>query len=670
MSTLELQYQSPRQGSKPIALGTRLAAAVNVLDFGAVGDGATNDTAAIEAALASVNQTGGTLFFPAGTYLIENTIKLGLDNRIGLAGETGSVIQAVKPDPQGPSWQEMFRFNRAINGITLTNLEFDGNQVVSQVVRISNNDQNTVTGEIQAVGCIFANALQTTDTPYFSSGLYMSGPFASIQIDRCTMRNITSIQPDQDRPQCSGATVAMESGQVAYSKNVVFTDCQFIDIHNATMADSDGIQVLSTQPDGPNASVLVVKGCRFTNCKGRGIKSQVKNCTVVANTFYRDAYNGNQEIDLQFSGGTVSGNLFYCDGYRADNTINATIRPDNFSNFVAADNLFIFINVEGNQVISNTAVNAQNNLRNISIANNMVVGVAAWFAYFYVPQADDNFVSVTGNTITGVTGGFIGTAVYVDGSPTTPPVVLRGAFTQNAVNTPGSVGVALGPGTEIRPDIWAANSQMTAPAAGTTQNITLGKNPQGPGTIETYGYQDEPAIDVSFVNMLSNFGADSQALQFTFLTDGEAIADLGWSSNSTTFAQMFEWADGNPCAEDRRGWTVTLEGDKMRPAQACDEIIGVVAEQAALIGDRAGTEWQGKFLRDALGSYELDERGRRCLNPAYDPNRAYVPRSRRKQWSSVALAGKVRVRVGQPVGPRWLKTREIGDQVEEWLIRS
>ena len=45
-------------------------APVNVLDFGAIGDGVANDTVAIQAALASMQSTGGELFFPKGTYKI------------------------------------------------------------------------------------------------------------------------------------------------------------------------------------------------------------------------------------------------------------------------------------------------------------------------------------------------------------------------------------------------------------------------------------------------------------------------------------------------------------------------------------------------------------------------------------------------------------------------
>ena len=55
----------------PRSLEDRFADVVNVKDFGAVGDGITDDTVAIQAAIDSV---GKTVFLPSGTYLIKNTL--------------------------------------------------------------------------------------------------------------------------------------------------------------------------------------------------------------------------------------------------------------------------------------------------------------------------------------------------------------------------------------------------------------------------------------------------------------------------------------------------------------------------------------------------------------------------------------------------------------------
>src|SRR5437016_1357060 len=42
----------------------------SVKAFGAVGDGTTDDTAAVRAAFAAVPAAGGTVYFPPGTYII------------------------------------------------------------------------------------------------------------------------------------------------------------------------------------------------------------------------------------------------------------------------------------------------------------------------------------------------------------------------------------------------------------------------------------------------------------------------------------------------------------------------------------------------------------------------------------------------------------------------
>jgi hypothetical protein len=73
-------------------------AVANVLDYGAVGDGLTNDRAAVQAAIDALAATGGTVYFPEGTYLITGAaldtpeIYLNADN-IELVGcGSGSTI--------------------------------------------------------------------------------------------------------------------------------------------------------------------------------------------------------------------------------------------------------------------------------------------------------------------------------------------------------------------------------------------------------------------------------------------------------------------------------------------------------------------------------------------------------------------------------------------------
>lgn len=82
----------------------KLSDTVNVFDFGAVGDGVTDDTAAIQAAIDSLPGTGGVVFFNPGTYLISSTLTastgvlLNGQNRTDLSANTnGSGTVASRP---------------------------------------------------------------------------------------------------------------------------------------------------------------------------------------------------------------------------------------------------------------------------------------------------------------------------------------------------------------------------------------------------------------------------------------------------------------------------------------------------------------------------------------------------------------------------------------------
>ena len=66
----------------------------NAKDFGAVGDGVTDDTSAIQAAIDAVSaKGGGTVFLPDGNYLVSNSgsgISVSLKTQVTLQGETNT----------------------------------------------------------------------------------------------------------------------------------------------------------------------------------------------------------------------------------------------------------------------------------------------------------------------------------------------------------------------------------------------------------------------------------------------------------------------------------------------------------------------------------------------------------------------------------------------------
>lgn len=153
---------------------------------------------------------------------------------------------------------------------------------------------------------------------------------------------------------------------------------------------------------------------------------------------------------------------------------------------------------------------------------------------------------------------------------------------------------------------------------------------------------------------------DSGGTAFRLSQDGNGYCDGAWVGGGADYAEFFEWSDGNPEDEDRRGCSVVLaDAGRIRLARTGEQPFGVVSATPSLIGGSDGDRWSGQLLRDRFGTLLRDARGQVQPNPAYDPTRPYVPRRCRREWAVIGLLGKLRLRPGQPVDPRWIKLRDL-----------
>ena len=173
----------------------------------------------------------------------------------------------------------------------------------------------------------------------------------------------------------------------------------------------------------------------------------------------------------------------------------------------------------------------------------------------------------------------------------------------------------------------------------------------------------------NFLRVSTSSASDNE---FFLTGDGNGYADGNWNAGGADYAEYFEWSDGNSSDEDRRGYTVVLDGNKVRIAtssDSTDNIIGVVSGHPTMVGDTAWNKWIGKYQRDDYNAYVRDSNGDRVLNSSYDDTQTYISRKDRKEWDTIGLVGKLRIRKGQPTGTRWLKMRDVSDTIEEWLVR-
>ena len=79
MALTQDKFQQAGTGAVNRTVESKLNETVSVLDFGAVGDGVTDDTAAIQAAINAASNSGGKVYFPQGQYAITDQLYLYYD---------------------------------------------------------------------------------------------------------------------------------------------------------------------------------------------------------------------------------------------------------------------------------------------------------------------------------------------------------------------------------------------------------------------------------------------------------------------------------------------------------------------------------------------------------------------------------------------------------------
>lgn len=108
------------------------------------------------------------------------------------------------------------------------------------------------------------------------------------------------------------------------------------------------------------------------------------------------------------------------------------------------------------------------------------------------------------------------------------------------------------------------------------------------------------------------------------------------------YSETYEWLDGNPKNEDRRGLFVTLEGKFIRLATSEDDyILGAISATPSICGDTYDMHWQGKYQKDIFGVLKRDKKGNLILSEDFDPNQVYIPQSSRREKAKVGTHGKL-----------------------------
>lgn len=159
-------FQQAGMGATPTTVQSKLREHVSVKDFGAVGDGLTDDTAAIQAAINEcVARGGGQVYFDAGVYLITSGLTatkgvvLNGQSRTDVSSNTnGGGVATARPMIYwgGPSGGYMYAVRPASIGDCVwgggsVDIEWNGGDAAAVAVHLDNTKYAVFDGKVRQV---------------------------------------------------------------------------------------------------------------------------------------------------------------------------------------------------------------------------------------------------------------------------------------------------------------------------------------------------------------------------------------------------------------------------------------------------------------------------------------------------------------------------------------
>lgn len=256
-----------------LALKQSLIGFYNVKDYGAIGNGTTNDTTAIQAAVtASIAATGNAnIIFPNGRYKVNSIITIDIStanvNILGYNSELVSGISSV-----GSAVLKISSASKVfIDGLSI---DFNSNAVVHYGLIVGDNANNKYVGVARIENCDFYNfgvinqrGILLENTP-FISGVAGNFNLPSATISNCNFYNKNLLGAAVNYTTNILYGIAIQFGEQTDYARVI--NCNFNYI---------SIGVYSTA--GANMDIT---GCNFLGCLPKQSSTYVFGCVYIPNT--------------------------------------------------------------------------------------------------------------------------------------------------------------------------------------------------------------------------------------------------------------------------------------------------------------------------------------------------------------------------------------------------
>jgi hypothetical protein len=314
---------------------------LSVRDFGARGDGVTNDQPAIAAAVAAA-PTGGAVYFPAGTYLVQDTVKVrrgqvtlwgegptsvikhgsGIGLNLGPDGQAlmGIIVERLKFVGVPGKYKEDGNEGTAIlihgpkdtlindcdfqgSGYAVNNAGDPGTTYGTRVENCRVNGWGSVAifcnGGEQVVGCQLIQDDPDRLGERSSHGMYIHSGASDVTVSDTLIQNArkygAQIYGEKEgstiprvhfqrvtfKDCANGITMQNFPSWAARAKDILIRDCHFLGAYNGpalSIKQGDGVDVLNCQIDGGPVGIALG---RWEGADPRGWLSDVR---ITANT--------------------------------------------------------------------------------------------------------------------------------------------------------------------------------------------------------------------------------------------------------------------------------------------------------------------------------------------------------------------------------------------------
>lgn len=338
--------------------------AFDVKGYGAVGNGATNDTNAIHAAKTAAG-VGGTVYFPAGTYMVTNLLADVADQSWRL--DSNATIKMTTAADDAANWC----LKITASGVTVTGGNFD-----------ASNGSTAVAGNHTGIAA-FADDVTIRNVSVTGSA-WMG--IAGYDSDRFSVHDCTVIDSYRTGIWFQNS-VTGTAHDISICNNVVDSSAGYL--------DSDaGIGIRGEDYLTTNVSGIVVSGNTITMPTDPTIQTgcilfrACKDYVASSNVCYGAGFG----LTAPWANSAViSGNVFRGFNY------NGVELPGEISNVVVSDNIF---DPDGQDAESGIETSS-GNVSNVSITGNSFLGFGALaFPIRFGTSTVVDQVAITGNVFT------------------------------------------------------------------------------------------------------------------------------------------------------------------------------------------------------------------------------------------------------------------------------